>query len=138
MFTEANLFIGEIKREFEIYADAFHKRLERMEKTLDDDVDIVFELIPRGNNKSRNSLSKYTCNYYLVKHSTRTVFWLDRFDASKFAIWHEVPDVTSPSHVRKYSFFTPTSVKLTGLGHMIEASYWYGRITPLFYWLVGC
>ncbi|KAK1231015.1 hypothetical protein PQX77_005876 [Marasmius sp. AFHP31] len=49
------------------------------------------------------------CRYYIADHSTKTVFWLDKFDADQMEVWSEVKGVTEVTHIR----------------HAIEAQYWY-------------
>jgi hypothetical protein len=61
------------------------------------------------------------CGYYLVDDDTRTLFWLDEFDAS--SLLTEVRGITSPSHMK----------------HEIESQYWlhwelypsHHHLTPL-------
>ena len=93
----------------EDYATVLYDHLDAVNKTLDDDVHIVFELMPWPEDevKEERLSSKYICNYYLVKHGTRTVFWLDDFDASELPIWCEVSGVKSPALVRKCSSDIP-------------------------------
>jgi len=104
IFTEVDLFNEQIQRELEDYASILYGYLDAVKKTLDDDVHIVFELVPWPEDevKENEPLSHYICNYYLVKHGTRTVFWLDDFDASELPIWSEVSGVKSPAQVRKF------------------------------------
>ncbi|KAF9262575.1 hypothetical protein L218DRAFT_903499 [Marasmius fiardii PR-910] len=49
------------------------------------------------------------CRYYIADHATRSVFWLDRFDADQLEVWGEVKGVTELAHI----------------GHAIESQYWY-------------
>ena len=89
------------------------------------DVHIVFELKP-----SESGQEEFDCNYYLIKHETRTVFWLDKFDASGLSIWSEVSGVKSATHVRKSRSPLKTILSCNRYcslfpDHLIEASYWY-------------
>ncbi|KAJ3788474.1 hypothetical protein GGU10DRAFT_306920 [Lentinula aff. detonsa] len=52
---------------------------------------------------------KYTCQYYIADHATRSVFWLDAVDAESFPVWGEVKGVTSPTHIE----------------HAVVSLYWY-------------
>lgn len=99
-----DLFNGRIRLELETYATALYDYLRAVNRTLDEDVHIVFELMPWPEDElaEDGSLSHYICNYYLVKHDTRTVFWLDDFDASEIPVWNEVMGVEEPAHVRKW------------------------------------
>lgn len=86
-----------------MYATALHDHLAIIKKNLDPDVHIVFEVMPRLKEGAEQGKSKYICNYYLVKHSTMTVFWLDDVDAGdKFPIYFEVMGVESRTHIRKW------------------------------------
>jgi len=82
------------------YANVLHEYLTLFKPALDiNDVHIVFELKPREEDVGNSQLE---CRYYLVQHKTRTVFWLDNFDASCLPMWSEVSGVKSPTHVRKF------------------------------------
>ncbi|KAJ3901872.1 hypothetical protein F5879DRAFT_806447, partial [Lentinula edodes] len=52
---------------------------------------------------------KYTCEYYIANHATRSVFWLDTVDADSFSVWWEVKGVTSSTHIE----------------HAVASLYWY-------------
>ncbi|KAJ7439702.1 hypothetical protein B0H11DRAFT_2354990 [Mycena galericulata] len=56
-----------------------------------DDIDIVLDLI-------EDPSETIKCGYYLVDHSTRSIFWMDVFDISQLSSWKRVPGMTSASH----------------------------------------
>ncbi|KAJ7500743.1 hypothetical protein B0H11DRAFT_2225139 [Mycena galericulata] len=58
-----------------------------------DDIDIVLDLI-----EDRSETIK--CGYYLVDHSTRSIFWMDVFEISQLSSWKRVPGITSASHTK--------------------------------------
>jgi len=68
---------------------------------LSSDVNIVFDI-------QRNDEDLY-CGYYIVDHCTRSVFWLDTFEAQWFPVWFEVEGVTSLAHIQ----------------HEIISQYWF-------------
>ena len=46
--------------------------------------------------------NEYTCEYYIADHNTRSVFWLDVFEASWVPTWSMVKGVTNAGHVGKW------------------------------------
>jgi len=46
--------------------------------------------------------------YYYVDHSSRTIFFLDTYEAASLDAWHEAPGARTKQHLR----------------HEIEAQYW--------------
>ncbi|KAE9407933.1 hypothetical protein BT96DRAFT_55301 [Gymnopus androsaceus JB14] len=53
--------------------------------------------------------AKYICDYYVADHTTRSVFWLDTFNASWLPYWSETKGVSSLAHIE----------------HAVVAQYWY-------------
>lgn len=105
VFTDSNLYDPNILTQLERYAKDLYNFLGIVQETLDEDVDVVFDLHPADPHDEDTS-TRYDCKYYLVKHSTRTVFWLDDYDASEFPLWGEVLGVVSHSQVRKSAPFS--------------------------------
>ncbi|KAF9467789.1 hypothetical protein BDZ94DRAFT_1247715 [Collybia nuda] len=64
--------------------------------------DLVLELTKQDD-------GKFATSYYFANHETRTIYFLDEFDASNLPVWPEVQGVTSPTHIK----------------HEIEVQYWH-------------
>lgn len=103
MFTDNNLYDSNILIQLEAYSEHLNDFLRTVDRKLDDDVHIVFDLQAQEDPQVEDGKARqrYDCNYYLVKHTTRTVFWLDDYDAREFPMWDEVLGVESASQVRK-------------------------------------
>ncbi|KAJ3975702.1 hypothetical protein EV361DRAFT_945956 [Lentinula raphanica] len=67
----------------------------------------------------------YTCEYYIVDHDTKTMFWLDSVNAEMFSAWWEVKGVTSPTHIGNRAVTCPLSALTSPIEHIVVAFYWY-------------
>ncbi|KAK0459284.1 uncharacterized protein EV420DRAFT_313641 [Desarmillaria tabescens] len=85
------------------YMDNIYEFIHAYNITMPANADLVFELVRDPDT------GEQCCAYYFASHDTRSVFWLDDFNAAYFNIWDGVKGVTEPSHV----------------GLEIEAQYWY-------------
>jgi len=67
------------------------------------------------------------CRYYIADHSTRTIFWLDKFELKEMQVWAEVKGVTELTHIRACVVVRSLRPLLTFIfsGHAIESQYWW-------------
>lgn len=68
---------------------------------------------------------KYTCEYYIANHATRSVFWLDTVDADSFSVWWEVKGVTSSTHIGKIFSLAQCLTLRISIEHAVASLYWY-------------
>ncbi|KAI0064305.1 hypothetical protein BV25DRAFT_1990055 [Artomyces pyxidatus] len=102
IYTDVDLFDPDSRREIEAFAQYLDDRLEADARSLpSDECEVVLDCV------RDEETGLITWSYYYVDHTTRTLFWLDVYDASN--IISDVMGVMSPSHIK----------------HRIEAQYWY-------------
>ncbi|KAK1225364.1 hypothetical protein PQX77_011697 [Marasmius sp. AFHP31] len=103
IYTEADIHDPDILRHAKRLIAEFDGYIKEQDVTLPGNINIAFDLSYQAEDDSCR------CQYYIADHSTRTVFWLDEYDADKMQVWSEVTGVTKLTHIR----------------HAIEAEYWY-------------
>ncbi|KAF9064960.1 hypothetical protein BDP27DRAFT_1269800 [Rhodocollybia butyracea] len=107
-WTDANIMDEWIKNCVTSCIHDFDAFIRSHNVPLSSDTNIVFNL--DSNDKIKNGdENKYTCGYYIVEHSTRSVFWLDTFKPDWFPAWFRIPGVKSLGHIQ----------------HEIVSQYWY-------------
>ncbi|KAL0574220.1 hypothetical protein V5O48_007740, partial [Marasmius crinis-equi] len=103
IYTDANIYNLQIHRHAMRLINEMDTYTRKRHITLSNNVDIVLDLFYEAEDDS------CWCQYYIADHTTRSVFWLDSYDADNMYVWLEVKGVTELSHIR----------------HAIESQYWY-------------
>ena len=68
-------------------------------------------------------------HYYFVDHDSRTIFFLDTFQAESMTAWWEAPGCNSMKHLGNLPFCVNRLNNLTSSsGIEMEAQYWYAQI----------
>ncbi|KAJ7116037.1 hypothetical protein C8R44DRAFT_880416 [Mycena epipterygia] len=118
VFTDANLFndvslelINTTIRDIQDFIRAYGVQLAP-------DVNLVLEEFSYSDNTKG-------CQYYFVNHRDRSVFWMDHVVSKMFSITHEANGITSASHIRASALFVSRARTYYGIGHELEAQYWY-------------
>ncbi|KAL0573615.1 hypothetical protein V5O48_008345 [Marasmius crinis-equi] len=103
IYTDANIYNLQIYRHAMRLINEMDTYTRKRHITLSNNVDIVLDLFYEAEDDS------CCCQYYIADHTTRSVFWLDSYDADNMRVWLGVKGVTELSHIR----------------HAIESQYWY-------------
>ncbi|KAK7026848.1 hypothetical protein VNI00_015390 [Paramarasmius palmivorus] len=104
LYTDANIYDPDILSLVTRLIKHYEQYIRDHSIRLPEHVNIVFDL----HLDKQHKLDR--CEYYLVNHAARVVFWLDKFELndSTLHVWSEIQGVSKFSHVR----------------HAIEAQYW--------------
>jgi hypothetical protein len=74
-------------------ADALYDLARTKKLNLDtDNIELVVQPVS-GNQPG-------SCQYYLVDHVTRTLFWLHAYDQATNSVFDDIEGVCDPSHIR--------------------------------------
>lgn len=95
IFTEADIYDSHIYATVSDYICSLEDFIRAHNIELEPDVDIVFDIL-------LSSQETLICNYYLVSHAKRAIFWLDKVEASDFYVWEEVKGIKSTHELRTH------------------------------------
>ncbi|KAK7435488.1 hypothetical protein VKT23_019610 [Stygiomarasmius scandens] len=102
VYTDANIIDKQIFDQVMDHIDEIFRFCSEFDIKLPAATDLV--LVPESEGNER------ICQYYLVDHANRSIFWLDNLTLSEeYGFYSNVKGVTNPSHIR----------------HEIESQYWY-------------
>ncbi|KAL0573613.1 hypothetical protein V5O48_008343 [Marasmius crinis-equi] len=103
IYTDADVYDYRILSHVTRFMKEMDEYTERQGITYSGDVHIAFDVYYEPEKDG------CACRYYIADHSTRSVFWLDPFEAHTLSVWEEVRGVERLTHIR----------------HALEAQYWY-------------
>ncbi|KAL0061131.1 hypothetical protein AAF712_012051 [Marasmius tenuissimus] len=103
IYTDADVYNPNILRHAHRLINELEEYTRKRHITLSNNMNVTLDMFYEEEEDS------CPCRYYIADHSTRTVFWLDKFNADEMEVWSEVKGVTEMTHIR----------------HAIEAQYWY-------------
>ncbi|KAJ8095951.1 hypothetical protein PM082_015172 [Marasmius tenuissimus] len=103
IYTEADIYNPKILRHAKRLINEFDEYTRTRNLTLSSQMNLTLDMFYEEEDDTCPS------RYYIADHASRTVFWLDRFDADQMHVWSVVKGVTEITHIR----------------HAIEAQYWY-------------
>ncbi|KAG6811849.1 hypothetical protein H0H92_005582 [Tricholoma furcatifolium] len=111
IFTDSNLYDNDTlaKVESDIAAVETHMHRHNIERSKE--IDLVLDL--QSEDDGANTF------YYLIDHSSRSVFSFDNMEDQDFPTWEEVKGVVSPTHASMRTQFYPYVFDAE-----IEANYW--------------
>ncbi|KAG7091400.1 hypothetical protein E1B28_010437 [Marasmius oreades] len=103
IYTDADIYNPSVQQHARRLINEFDKYTRIRNIVLTPNMNVVFDMFYDSEDGT------CPCRYYIVDHTTRSVFWLDKFDADQLQVWEEVKGVTELTHIR----------------HAIESQYWY-------------
>jgi hypothetical protein len=88
IFTDAHLYNPDIL----LHATAFIRRIDDLKriKNVQLDAELVLEITP-------DDQGMLQCGYYFVDHQTRSLFWLEEFEAEDLT--YEIKGLSSAAHL---------------------------------------
>ncbi|KDR80111.1 hypothetical protein GALMADRAFT_136654 [Galerina marginata CBS 339.88] len=102
IYTDADLYNSRIFTQLCQDVDTLEHFTSANGITLPEDSDLVIEL-------QHDEDGDLQATYYYAHHLSRSIFFLDTYEAENLSVWSEAPGATSKSHLR----------------HEIEAQYWF-------------
>ncbi|KAK1231013.1 hypothetical protein PQX77_005874 [Marasmius sp. AFHP31] len=102
IYTDADIYNPNVHRHATRLINEFEEYTQKQNIKLSNNMNLTLDMFYEDDDSC-------PCRYYIADHSTRTVFWLDKFNADEMDVWSEVKGVTELTHIR----------------HAIEAQYWY-------------
>ncbi|KAG7091401.1 hypothetical protein E1B28_010438 [Marasmius oreades] len=103
IYTDADIYNPSVQQHARRLINEFDEYTRLRNIVLTPNMNVVFDMFYDSEDDT------CPCRYYIVDHTTRSVFWLDKFDADQLQVWEEVKGVTELTHIR----------------HAIESQYWY-------------
>ncbi|KAJ8095935.1 hypothetical protein PM082_015156 [Marasmius tenuissimus] len=107
IYTDADIYDPNILRHARRLINEFDDYTRKQSITLTKHMNVTLDMFYEE--AEPDGVDKCPCRYYIADHASRTVFWLDKFNADEMFVWSEVKGVRELTHIR----------------HAIEAQYWY-------------
>ncbi|KAL0064131.1 hypothetical protein AAF712_008991 [Marasmius tenuissimus] len=101
-YTDADIYNPAVLRHARRLINEFDEYTRKRNITLPHTMNLTLDMFYEEEDDS------CPCRYYIADHTSRVVFWLDKFNADEMDVWSEVKGVTEATHIHVLTSMSST------------------------------